>query len=216
MRSKEQDMYDADYFERGIATGKSLYENYRWIPELTIPMAMTIIDYLGIKRSQTVLDFGCAKGFLVKALRMLGRDAYGVDISNYAISNVDPDAVGSCFTRFNDGVPCPDFPFDFCIAKDVFEHIEPSHLAKDLCGINAGCLFVIVPLADHGRYRVPAYEQDPSHIIRWNEYEWSAFFKENGWRQIDFQFRIQGIKDNWESFETGNGFFTLKRERDES
>ena len=206
-----KEVYDEDYFERGIATGKSLYENYRWIPELTIPMTMAIIDYLGIKRGDSVIDFGCAKGFMVKALRMLGRDAMGIDVSRYAISNADPDVRGCCFRRVNGYAPCPELPFDFCIAKDVFEHIEPASLALDLHNITVDCLFVIVPLAENGRYRVPAYEMDSTHINRWSTDEWTVFFTENGWRLTGFEYRIPGIKDNWASFEKGNGFFTLRR-----
>ncbi len=83
--------FDRDYFERGIASGKSLYENYRWIPELTIPMAMTYIDTLGLKKEDRILDFGCAKGYVVKALRMLHRKAWGCDVSDYAIESSDQD-----------------------------------------------------------------------------------------------------------------------------
>lgn len=85
------DMYGEDYFERGIQTGISLYENYRWMPELTIPFAMRIIDYLHIERGESILDVGCAKGYLVKAFKWLGRDAYGIDISSYAINNADTE-----------------------------------------------------------------------------------------------------------------------------
>ncbi len=49
------EFYDRDYYERGLASGKSNYDNYRWIPELTFPMAMTIIDVLGIRRGDRVL-----------------------------------------------------------------------------------------------------------------------------------------------------------------
>jgi hypothetical protein len=37
-----------------------------------------------------VFDIGCAKGFLVKALRNLGVEAYGIDVSDYAIELADP------------------------------------------------------------------------------------------------------------------------------
>ena len=36
------DEYNQDYFERGIELGISGYNNYRWMPEFTIPMAMTM------------------------------------------------------------------------------------------------------------------------------------------------------------------------------
>ena len=98
--------YDADYFERGIETGKSRYQSYRWMPEATTAMAMAIIDELGIKPFDRVLDFGCAKGYLVRALRILHRQAWGVDISEYAISKVDKEVNGYCATmdKFNNGI----------------------------------------------------------------------------------------------------------------
>lgn len=40
--------------------------------------------------SKQVLDIGCAKGYLVEDLRSYGVDAYGVDVSPYAIGEADP------------------------------------------------------------------------------------------------------------------------------
>jgi 2-polyprenyl-3-methyl-5-hydroxy-6-metoxy-1,4-benzoquinol methylase len=37
-----------------------------------------------------VLEIGCAKGFLVQDLRDMGIDAYGIDVSSYAIGEADP------------------------------------------------------------------------------------------------------------------------------
>ena len=63
--------YDEDYFERGLSSGKSGYDNYRWLPELTIKFAYKIIKELNLREGDRVLDYGCAKGFFVKALRIL-------------------------------------------------------------------------------------------------------------------------------------------------
>ena len=82
--------YNKDYYENGVAKGISGYDNYRWIPELTYPMAYSIFKNLKIKKKDKVLEFGCAHGFLVKALNDFKIDAYGVDVSSYAISKVDP------------------------------------------------------------------------------------------------------------------------------
>ncbi len=76
-----QEQYDADYFLRGKATGKSLYEDYRWMPGLTIPMVRSMISHLGIANADMVLDFGCARGYVVRAFRELGYLAYGYDTS---------------------------------------------------------------------------------------------------------------------------------------
>jgi len=202
-------LYDEDYFERGIQTGKSCYENYRWIPELTIPMAMTMIDLLEIRRWQDILDFGCAKGFLVKAFRMLYRNSWGVDASNYAISNVDPMVKDFCF-RIYEVDQLPD-SFDFCIAKDVFEHLDESDLIKTLEGIKASQLFVVVPLGEGGSFRVPAYERDITHKIREPEGWWINAFMRCGWDIDYWSFHIEGIKDNWSHYPNGNGFFILKK-----
>jgi 2-polyprenyl-3-methyl-5-hydroxy-6-metoxy-1,4-benzoquinol methylase len=80
----EKEFFDKSYYESGPQSEKSLYQNFRWIPELTIPLAHHIVQSMGIMHDQTVMDFGCAKGYLVNALRLLKLEAYGVDVSEYA------------------------------------------------------------------------------------------------------------------------------------
>ena len=206
------EIYDADYFERGIETGKSCYQNYRWIPELTIPMAMTMIDFLGIKRGDTVLDYGCSKGYLVKALRLLGRHAFGVDISQYAIDNADLAVKQYCFLKpyLLFGNPRS---FDFCIAKDVFEHIAENELKAVLEWIDARVLFAIIPLGDeHLGFYAPVNNMDVTHTTCWDEKWWDALFKKTSWVLTDFRFQIAGIKDSYyNKYPQAHGFFTLKR-----
>ena len=86
---KQGQYFDEDYYERGAETGKSLYSHYRWMPELTIPMCHHIAKYLELKETDKVLDFGCAKGFTVYCLRLLGYKAYGVDVSEYSESQIE-------------------------------------------------------------------------------------------------------------------------------
>ena len=45
---------------------------------------------------KTVLDAGCAMGYLVAALRDRGVEAYGIDISEYAISRAREDIRPYC------------------------------------------------------------------------------------------------------------------------
>lgn len=196
------DLYDEDYYMRGLETGKSCYQNYRWMPELTISMAMVMIDLLGIKRGQTVLDYGCALGFLVRALRLLGRNARGIDISSYAIAN----AGESCFLK---GVP---FHSDFCIAKDVFEHIPKEELVETLEWIDADMMFAVIPLGENNKYRAPANNLDVTHKTCKDENWWKNFFYINAWKLLDFTFRVEGIKDSYyEKYPNAHGFFILEK-----
>ncbi len=197
--------YTRDYFERGIETGKSLYSNYTWLPEMTIPMAMTMIDYLKIKRGQRVLDIGCAKGYLVKAMRWLGREAWGCDISDYALETADSEVKQYLSKEL------PKDHFHFAISKDTFEHVPLPILRRYLTNLKASVLFVVVPLGDGKHYNIPAYELDTTHIHRQPLIWWNELLKSQGWKIRSAVPRVQGIKDNWISEEMGNGFITAEK-----
>ena len=206
------DIYDADYYDRGVETGRSCYRNYRWIPELTCAMAMTIIDYLDLKRGARVLDYGCAKGYLVKALRILGRDAYGVDVSKYAIEHVDMDVRPYC--ALIDSKYIESQRFDMCISKDVFEHIHEDEIQDTLSFINADRMFSVIPLGDEGVFRAPSNNFDITHITCHDERWWKSMFETNGWAVDQFKFRIDGIKDGYYvDWPDAHGFFMLTNKR---
>lgn len=202
------EIFDADYFERGEESGKSLYSNYRWLPELTIPFCAAICEQVGIARHQSVLDFGCAKGYLVKALRMLGREAYGCDISDYARASADADT--KRYLR-----PAPgdfDRTFDWIIAKDVLEHIAESDLPATLDTLRTlgGGLFVVVPLARDGTYVIPQMEEDCTHIIRWDAEQWAAAIRAAGWQVKWYTDDMDGMKQRWADWPGGHGFFICR------
>ncbi len=201
-------IYDEDYFEHGIETGKSCFTNYRWIPELTIPMVMSYIDHLGLERYHTILDFGCAKGFVVKAFRLLYRQAWGCDVSEYAIGCSDEDT--KRFLRICGDVLVPfDMDFDYILAKDVLEHIDEKELPNILSGLSkrGKYLFAVTPLGENNKFTVPAYELDITHKTAKNPRWWEKTFRESGWEMTEFSYQVSGIKDNWSKYKFGNGFF---------
>lgn len=191
--SKPAEWFDEDYYERGLETGKSCYQNYRWIPELTIPMAMTIIDLLNIKRVDNVLDFGCGKGYLVKALRLLHRRAFGVDISKYALANVDHSVKKFCSS--------PDVKhcsiYDICIAKDVFEHVSYEQILPVLKGIKAIQIFAVIPLGRNGKYFAEANNLDQSHEICEDLDWWEHTLQSAGWITTEIFDECEGIKSHY-------------------
>ena len=203
-------VYDEDYFMRGIETGKSAYENYTWRAELTIPMAMTIIDELKIDRKTTILDYGCAKGYLVKALRLLHRKAYGVDVSRWAINNLDPVVKSFCklIDPAGDG-SLFDVVMDLCISKDVFEHIPETDLQGSIDRIAAKEMFAVIPLGEDGVFRAPDNNLDVTHVTCRPEQWWLDFFENSGWSVINWGHRIEGIKDRYKHLPSAHGFFHL-------
>lgn len=201
-------MYNREYFEEGVAKGISGYTNYTWLPEVTIPLAHRLIKRLHIKKHHRVLDFGCAKGFLVKALRLLDIDAFGCDVSAYAISQAP--------TEVREYVWCGDMKgrFDWIIAKDVLEHLQKDELAFFLkkAKWHASALFVVVPLGDgNGRYVIPAYENDVTHVIREKLSWWIDRLKEAGWKIGPYGTDMKGLKDSWAHYKDGNAFIEAYR-----
>jgi cyclopropane fatty-acyl-phospholipid synthase-like methyltransferase len=200
----QADYYDENYFERGAEVGKSLYSHYRWMPELTIPMCHHIVQYCNIK-DEKVLDFGCAKGYSVYALRLLGIDAYGVDMSEYAIQE-SPKEVEK-YVRIIKQYEDFNQQYGITLAKDVLEHIPYEDLEKQLRIFyrNSQKVFIIVPLGSDGKYFIDSYESDKSHFIREDLDWWTKQVENVGYTITESTYDLGPFKKNWQFNEKGNG-----------
>lgn len=120
-----QEIYDKDYFENGIATKKSNYKDYSW-ERLGSYFQATAKHIVKCFNPQTVLDVGTAKGFLPYALSELGVESYGIDVSEYAITNAKGDV------RFGTAqdIEHPTNGVDIVTAFDVMEHISEKEVPK--------------------------------------------------------------------------------------
>lgn len=211
------DRFDKDYFERGLQTGKSAYENYRWIPELTIPLAHEITEVCSIGRNDKILDYGCAKGFLVKALRLLHYDAWGLDVSEYALDNAPVDIKNYLYFQeypfWGLDVYLQYHNFDWLIAKDVFEHITTGNLIEYLLffRLHIENMFVIVPLGKNGEYNAETNNMDPSHVICEDINWWIKLFKNSGYEVAWATTEMDYIKQSYNDIPDAHGFFKLKR-----
>lgn len=210
----DKNFYDKKYFEDGIASGKSCYTNYRWIPELTIPMAYFMMKELNLESQTSLLEVGCSKGYLVKALRLLDIDAYGIDVSEYAIDHCDSDIKDFCkLSTEIEPIPFKQH-FEWLVTKDVLEHIPTDGLHALFKNYSDRCnkMYHVIPLGDEGKFRIPEYHLDKSHIQIHNESWWENLFSEYGWKIESLKYSVKGIKENWaEHHPNGNGFFTLVR-----
>lgn len=195
--SSLKEKFDEKYFEDGVRHRVSAYENYRWMPERTIREASSIINNI---KFDTVLDYGCAKGFMVYALRLLGKEAYGADVSEYAVQNCHPKVKD--YLRVIEGAEQLSGGWDLIIAKDVLEHIPKDIIPSVLSELRRRCktLFVAVPLGDGKRYRIREYEMDVTHIVREPEEWWLTTIVEAGFKIKYFDYEFGHMKENW----TGN------------
>lgn len=221
---KLSNKYGEDYFERGVQRKLSLYENYRWLPHLTIPMVKSIIKYAGIAPGSSVLDVGCAKGYTVRAFVELGFNAFGIDTSLYAINHLDETIKNRIFLVYPMQIwPFRDEQFDWVITKDTLEHLTLYHdpSGKDeLQFFLSECYrvspkgFHVIPMGDGVSYFCKDYEKDITHklwqTMRW----WVKEFTDNGFEVLKKSYRVKGIKDKWYPIHPkGNGFFVLRRKQ---
>lgn len=200
--------FDETYYENGVAAGVSGYTDYRWRPEYVLPLANEIKRrYITpIKDANTVLDYGCAKGFLVKAFRLLGVEAFGFDISSYATANCEPEVrqFVSCVAPEPAGV---------VVSKDTLEHVAYADIDGVLARLYELTIrtgIVTVPLGDNNLYRIREYELDRTHVIRQDEVWWIEHFRAAGFTIEEFYYDFPGAKEHWvKQHPYGNGTFIL-------
>jgi len=167
----------------------------------------SIVDHCRIAYYDTILDFGCARGYTVKALRQLGYEAWGVDCSKWAVANCDSDV-----KQYLSDVVSSNY-YDWVIAKDVLEHVpQVEDKVATLMDAARKGVFAVVPLSpfDGAPYVVEDYERDVTHVHRLSLPTWAAMFMRAGW-SVETSYRVRGVKDNYASWTDGNGFVTARR-----
>jgi ubiquinone/menaquinone biosynthesis C-methylase UbiE len=92
------------------------------------PVAKDIVTHFNLKSGDRVLDVGCAKGFLVKDLLAIGIDAYGIDVSTYALMKCEPEVVGRLHHGSADALPFPDFSFAAVLSINTLHNLERERI----------------------------------------------------------------------------------------
>ncbi len=88
------------------------------------PVAQDIINQYNLKAGDRVLDIGCAKGFLVKDLLALGIEAYGIDVSEYALMHCEPEVVGRLHIGSAHQLPFPDKSFAVVLSINTTHNLS--------------------------------------------------------------------------------------------
>jgi GT2 family glycosyltransferase len=166
------ELFDANYY--ATSCGRK-YERNDWWLTFFGAIADRIVQEIAPK---TVLDAGCALGFLVEELRNRGVAAYGVDISSYAIAHVDPSIRPYCWA----GSVTEPFPqrYDLIVCIEVLEHMmddESRAAIENLCRHSDNVLFS----------STPSDTEEVTHFnVQPQEY-WAEQFALHGFfRDVDF------------------------------
>ena len=140
MDDKYNSYFFNDFYEEN---GGGNYKNKENWAGFFSSIADKIIEIFAPK---TVLDAGCAMGYLVEALRDRGVEAYGFDISDYAISNA-ADSIKPYLAVHSITEKLPEnFPehFDLIVTIEVMEHLF-SEAIRNLCSYSDTIIFTSTP-----------------------------------------------------------------------
>lgn len=129
----EAKKFGENYFDGDRSTGYGGYTyDGRWRS-----VAKRIIQHYGIKPGMKILDVGCAKGFLVKdfMLEEPSIEVYGLDISEYALFNCEPEVVGRLHLGSAVNLPFPNSSFDCVVSINTLHNLPRSGVIKAIAEI---------------------------------------------------------------------------------
>ena len=126
--------YDEPYYTVKGVKGlydKAAYARDNIFHKRVADLIIKVLDIRPNDRKKTMLDVGCALGNLVLHLEDLYLDAYGVDISAYAIPHSHiPKKVRQADVIV--GIPFPNEYFDYIFSRETLEHIHEYYIPRVL------------------------------------------------------------------------------------
>lgn len=164
--------YDETYYRVGC--GAPYERNEHWLTFFG-KIADAIVREIN---PTSVLDAGCAMGFLVEALRERGVEAYGVDISEYAISQVADAVKPYCWVgSLTEPLPRR---YDLVVTIETLEHLHAHDLPTaiaNLCAASDDILMSSTP-DDYG---------ETTHFSVQQPEMWASEFAAQGfWHDVEF------------------------------
>jgi cyclopropane fatty-acyl-phospholipid synthase-like methyltransferase len=183
MEQIPSEFYDQDYY----ITGRKGHYGYQKYAPYTHPVYLERNRLLArilqlIFHPKTVLDVGCAMGYLVQAFREIGVKAWGLDKSRWAIDHADRFLKPFLYQGdSSDLSPWDDNGFDLVVSWNTLEHVPLEQLLRtisEICRVSADSVAINIAITDDGH--------DKSHV---------SIFPVPWWIQ---QFRIFNFKLAWQ------------------
>ena len=182
--------FGRDFFDGDRNHG---YGGFNYFPRFWQPVIPTFQEHWGLSKNSSILDVGCAKGFMLHDLAQLipGITVKGIDISEYAIENAIEDMKSHVQVANATKLPFEDQSFDVVISINSIHNLE-----RDECG---RALQEIERVSRNGSFiTVDAYrnEEEKERMYAWNLTaktimsvdEWVRFFEEVGYTGDYFWF----------------------------
>ena len=110
------------------------YGGFKYFPRFWQPVIPTFEKHFGLISNSSVLDVGCAKGFMMYDMQQLipGIEVRGVDISEYAVANAKEEVRSLCSVACATDLPFEDNSFDVVISINTIHNLDREDCSKAL------------------------------------------------------------------------------------
>lgn len=178
----ESKKFGRNYFDgpRKFGYGGYYYDG-RWKA-----VAKRIVKEYRLKKGSKVLDVGCGKGFLVKDLLDLGIDAYGLDISEYAVKNCENEVRCKIHLGNASNLPFASNTFDFVISINCIHNLDHKNCIKALKEITrvakSNKCFVQVDSYNNKQEKSLLQDWVLTAVTYYQPKKWVKLFKDSGYK----------------------------------
>lgn len=153
----------ADYLSRGRRYTKTAEEITSLLNSLNL-----------LYKGASILDYGCAVGFLTKSLYDLGYKSYGYDISSWAVKEAKKLGVTV--------IDKPEGLYDCVFYLDVLEHMTDENIEEVFSNIKTKSCVVRIPCSTDGgnTFHLDVSNKDKTHINCKDKKGWMSLFSSLG------------------------------------
>jgi ubiquinone/menaquinone biosynthesis C-methylase UbiE len=172
-----RDFFDGD---RKCGYGGYKYDG-RWKA-----VAQKMKDYYQLAQNCSILDIGCAKGFLLHDFKELMPDCTvaGIDVSAYAIDNAMPSVRPHLKVASAEKLPYPDKSFDFVISINSIHNLslEPLKAAlQEVMRVSRGHSYITVDAWRNEKERENLFKWVLTAETMMHVDDWKRLFNETGY-----------------------------------
>ncbi len=169
------------------------YGGFRYFSRFWQPTIPVFKEFYGLTSKSSILDVGCAKGFMLHDFSELipGIKVAGIDVSDYAIENAMDDVKSCVQVADARRLPFPDRAFDLVISINTVHNLDLHDCGmalQEIERVSRGKSYITVDAYrnDAERERMEQWNLTAKTILHVDE--WISLFKKVGYTGDYFWF----------------------------
>ncbi|WP_105168788.1 class I SAM-dependent methyltransferase [Pseudoalteromonas sp. T1lg23B] len=175
--------YGKDFFDGDRTYG---YGGFSYMPRFWQPVVPDLKAHFGLTSDSSLLDVGCAKGFMLYDLQqhIPGIKLRGLDISQYALDNAKEEVKNLLSQGNAKSLPFEDNSFDVVMSINTIHNLDEQECAmalREIERVSRGKSFITVDAYrnDEEKERMLEWALTAKTIMHVDD--WKQFFADNGY-----------------------------------